>query len=103
MNEVDWLKNKLSESGVTSKIIKTYAMMKLNHPKSQKLRSFVGSINHLSKFFQISATLTKNFAHGSGKTREKLRKTKVPLKKFEHGKEHSASLEVIKNAVMNLK
>ena len=48
--EVNWLGHKLSESGVTPKITKTEAILKLEHPKSLKqLRSFLGSINHLNE------------------------------------------------------
>ena len=57
--EVNWLGHKLSEGGVTPKITKTEDILKLEHPKSLKqLRSFLGSINHLSKFIPNAANLT---------------------------------------------
>ena len=57
--EVYWLGYKLSKNGVTPKIKKTEAIPKLEHRRSLKqLRSFLGSINHLSKFIPIAATFT---------------------------------------------
>ena len=57
--EVKWLRHKLSESGVTPKITRTEAILKLEHPRSLKqLRSFLGSINHFSKFIPNAANLT---------------------------------------------
>ena len=57
--EVNWMGHKLSESGVTPKVTKTEAILNLEHAKSLKqLRSFLGSINHLSKFIPNAATLT---------------------------------------------
>ena len=51
--------HKLSESGVTPKLTKTEAILNLEHPKSLKqLRSFLESINNLSKYIPNAATLT---------------------------------------------
>ena len=59
--EVNWLGHKVSESWVTPKITKTEAILKLEHPKLLKqLRSFLGSINHLSKFIPNAANFTDN-------------------------------------------
>ena len=46
-SEVKWLGHKLTPKGITPKVTKTEAILKLQHPKSLKqLRSFMGSINH---------------------------------------------------------
>ena len=58
MNSIG-LGHKLSESGVTPKLTKTEAILNLEHPKSLKqLRSFLESINNLSKYIPNAATLT---------------------------------------------
>ena len=58
-SEVNWLGHKLTSEGITPKILKTEAILKLQHPKSLKqLRSFMGSINHLSKFTPNASSLT---------------------------------------------
>ena len=56
--EVNWLGQKLSENGVAPKRTKTEAILKLEHPRLLKqLRSFLGSINDLSKFIPNAANL----------------------------------------------
>ena len=58
-NEVNWLGHKLSLDGISPKITKTEAILKLSPPTSLKqLRSFLGSINHLAKFIPNAANLT---------------------------------------------
>ena len=58
--EVNWLGHKLSLEGISPKITKTEAILKLSPPTSLKqLRSFLGSINHLAKFIPNAATLTE--------------------------------------------
>ena len=58
-SEVNWLGHKLSPTGIVPKITKTETILSLNSPKSlQQLRSFMGSINHLSKFITHAASLT---------------------------------------------
>ena len=58
--EVNWLGHKLSMDGISPKITKTEAILKLSPPTSLKqLRSFLGSINHLAKFIPNAATLTE--------------------------------------------
>ena len=57
---VNWLGHNLSLHGIIPKITKTEAIANLQPPKSLKqLRSFMGSINHLSKFIQNAASLTE--------------------------------------------
>ena len=59
-NEVNWLRHKLSLDGLSPKITKTEAILKLSPPKSLKqLRSFMGSINHSAKFIPNAANLTE--------------------------------------------
>ena len=56
---VNWLGHNLSAEGIIPKITKTEAIANLKPPKSLKqLRSFMGSINHLSKFIPNAANLT---------------------------------------------
>ena len=58
-SEVNSLGHKLSPTGIIPKITKTEAILNLHPPKSLKqLRSFLGSINHLSKFIPNAASLT---------------------------------------------
>ena len=55
--EAHWLGHKLSPSGTTQK--KTKTETKIEPAKMLKqLRSFMGSINHLSKFVSNAASLT---------------------------------------------
>ena len=103
--EVNWLGHKLSESGVTPKITKTEAILKLEHPKSLKqLRSFLGSINHLSKFIPNAANLTDKLRPllREENEKKKLKNIKVPLKKIEWGPEYTEVFEEIKQAVANI-
>ena len=59
-NEVNWLGHKLSLDGISPKVAKTEAILKLSPPTSLKqLRSFLGSINHLAKFIPNAANLTE--------------------------------------------
>ena len=103
--EVNWLGNKLSESGVTPKITKTEAKLKLEHPRSLKqLRSFLGSINHLSKFIPNATNLTDKLRPllREENEKKKLKNIKVPVKKFVWGTEYTEIFEDIKKAVANI-
>ena len=89
--EANWLGHKLSENGVTAKITKTEAILKLEHPRSLKqLRSFLGRINHLLKFILNAAT------------KNKIKNIKIPVKKFEWSQEQSVVFEELKKAVANI-
>ena len=84
--------HKLSLEGISPKITKTEAILKLSPPTSLKqLQSFLGSINHLAKFIPNAATLTK-----------KLKSVKIQVKKFEWKEEQSEIFESIKAAVANI-
>ena len=90
--EVNWVGHKLSESGITPKITKTEAILKLEHPRSLKqLRSFLGSINHLSKFIPNAANLTDKLRPllREENEKEKLKNIKIPVKKFVWGTEYT--------------
>ena len=84
--EVYWFGHKLSPSGTTPKITKTEMLLNLNPPESLKqLRSFMGSINHLSKFIPNAASLTDKLRPllREEKAKKKLKNVKLPVKKFE--------------------
>ena len=87
--EVNWLGHKLTSSGITPKVTKTEAILSLQHPKSLKqLRSFLGSINHLSKFIPNAASLTDQLRPllKEENDKKKLKDIKLPpVKKFEWG------------------
>ena len=79
--------------------------LKLEHPKSLKqLRSFLGSIKHLSKFIPNAANLTDKLRPllREENEKKKLKKIRVPVKKFEWGHEYTEVFEEIKQAVANI-
>ena len=86
-------------------VTKTEAILKLENPKSLKqLRSFLGSINHLSKFIPKAANLTDKLRPllREENEKKKLKNIKIPVKKFEWGPEHTEVFEEIKQAVANV-
>ena len=95
--------HKLSLEGISPKITKTEAILKLGPPISLKqLRSFLGSINHLAKFIPIAATLTEKLRPLLREEKEKkLKSVKIQVKKFEWKEEHSEIFESVKAAVAN--
>ena len=102
---VNWLGHKLTSEGITPKITITEAILKLQHPKSLKqLRSFMGSINHLSKFIPNNASLTDRLRPllREENEKKKMKNVKLPGKKFEWGVEHSIIFEEIKTAVARI-
>ena len=103
--DVNWLGHKLTSEGITPKITKTEAILKLQHPKSLKqLRSFMGSINHLSKFIPNAASLTDQLRPllSEENEKKKMKNVKLPVKKFELGEKHSLIFEEIKKAVTKI-
>ena len=91
--------------GITPKITKTEAILKLQHPKSLKqLRSFMGSINHLSKIIPDAASLTDKLRPllREENEKKKMKNVKLPVKKLEWGEEHSRIFEEIKTAVARI-
>ena len=103
-NELNWLDHKLTAGGITPKVTKTEAILNLQHPKALKqLRSFLGSINHLSKFIPKAASLTDQLKPllKEENEKKKLKDIKVPVKKSNGGK-HSLIFEEIKTAVAKI-
>ena len=104
-NEVNWLGHKLSSEGISPKITKTEAVLKLSPPKSLKqLRSFMGSINHLAKLIPNAANLTEKLRPllREENEKKKLESVKIQVKKFEWGQELSEIFELIKTAVADI-
>ena len=94
--EVDWLGHKLLPEGITPKITKTEAILQLSPPKSLKqLGSFMGSINHLAKFFLNAASLTEKLRLllREENERKKVKSVKIQVKNFECGEEYSEIFE----------
>ena len=104
-NEVGWLGHKLSLVGISTKITKTVAILKPSPLTSLKqLRSFLGSINHLSKFIPNAANLTEKLRPllREENEKKKIKSVKIQVKKFEWGEERSEIFESIKIAVANI-
>ena len=88
--EVNWLGHKHSSEGITPKVTKIEAILKLQHPKSLKqLRSFMGSNNHLSKLLpvQLRPLLREE------NEKKKMKNVKFPVKKFKWVEQHSLIFE----------
>ena len=101
--EVNWLGHKLTPEGITPKNTKTEAILKLQHPKSLKqLRSFMGSINHLSKLIPNAASLANELRPllREENEKKKMKNDKSPVKKYEWG--NSLIFEEIKKAVAQI-
>ena len=82
---MNWLGHKLSLEGISPKITKTEAILKLSPPTSLKqLRSFLGSINHLAKFIPNAATLTEKLRPllREENEKKKLKSVKIQVKKI---------------------
>ena len=97
--------HKLSLEGISPKITKTEAILKLSPPISLKqLRSFLGSINHLAKIIPNAANLTEKLRPLLREENEKkiFKSVKIKVKKFEWKEEHSEIFESIKAAVANI-
>ena len=59
-NVIEWLGFTITPSGITPLITKMEAITKLDNPKTLKqLRSFLGSVHHLTKFIPNLAKLSK--------------------------------------------
>ena len=102
---VNWLGHNLSAEGIIPKITKTQAIANLQPPKSLKqLRSFMGSINHLSKFIPNAASLTDKLRPllKEENEKKKMKNVRLPVKKFEWEDQHSVVFEEIKKAAANI-
>ena len=98
---VNWLGHNLSAEGIIPKITKTEAIANLQPPKSLKqLRSFMGSINHLTKIIPNAASLTDKLRPLLKEENEKkMKNVRLPVKQFELDDQHSVVFEEIKKAV----
>ena len=99
---VNWLGHNLSAEGIIPKITKTEAIANLQPPRSLKqLRSFMGSIIHLSKFIPNAASLTDKLRPllKEENEKKKMKNVRLPVKKFEWD---SVAFKEIKKAVANI-
>ena len=102
---VNWLGHNLSAEGIIPKTTKTEAIANLQPTKSLKqFRSFMGSINHLSKFIPNAASLTDKLRPllKEENEKKKIKNVRLPVKKFEWDDQHSVAFEEIKKAVANI-
>ena len=103
---VNWLGHNLSAEGIIPKITKSEAIANLQTPKSLKqLRSFMGSINQLSKFIPNAANLTdklRPLLKEENEKKKKMKNVRLPVKKFDWDNQHSVAFEEIKKAVVNI-
>ena len=87
-----WLGHEISEIGVKPVISKTQAIINLKPPTTHKqLKSFLGSVHHLTKFIPNLATLCRGF-------RDLLQKDT----KYVWTENHQSDFETIKNNIKNL-
>ena len=104
-SSVNWLGHNLSLHGIIPKITKTEVIANLQPPKSLKqLRSFMGSINHLSKFIPNAASLTEKLRPllKEENEKKKMKNVCLPVKKFKWDDQQSVAFEDIKKAVANI-
>ena len=70
----------------------------------KQLRSFLGSINHLTKFIPNAASLAEKLRPllKEENRKKKLKKMKLPVTKFEWGDEDTVEFVAIRNAVASI-
>ena len=95
--EIEWLGFKITPHGVTPLITKTEALQKLDIPKTLKqLRSFMGSIHHLIKFFPHLAKISEPL-------RPLLKKENVTASnKLKWEEKHTKTFENIKTQIAKI-
>ena len=93
-NIIEWLGFTITPSGITPLVTKTEVITKLDNPKTLKqLRSFLGSVHHLSKFIS-------NLAKLSEPLRALLKKNpESKNKKLDWREEHSSAFNNIKTKI----
>ena len=70
-NTIEWLGFTITPTGITPLITKTEAIIKLDNPKTLKrLRSFLGSVHHLTKFISNWLNYLNHSYHYSRKTQQ---------------------------------
>ena len=96
-NKIEWLGFTITPSGITPLVTKTEAIMKLENPKTLKqLRSFLGSVHHLTKF-------TPNLAELSEPLRPIIKKTNTTKNnKLDWKENHTSAFNNIKNKIQQI-
>ena len=91
---IEWLGFTITPSGITPLITKTEAITKLDNPKTLKqLRSFLGSVHHLTKFIPNLAQLSETL-------RPLLKKNpEAKNNKLDWRAEHISAFNNIKNGI----
>ena len=91
---IEWLGFTITPSGITPSITKTEAITKLDNPNTLKqLRSFLGSVHHLTKF-------VPNLAELSEQIRPLLKKNaEGKNNKLDWKEEHSSAFNNIKEQI----
>ena len=91
-DKITWLGYEIDKKGIKPIVSKTQAILNLKSPTSHKqLKSFLGSVHHLTKFIPNLAPLCREF-------RNLLRKET----KYVWTKHHQTKFENIKNCIRNL-
>ena len=91
-NKITWLGHEITEKGLKPVISKTQAIINLKPPTTHRqLKSFLGSVHHLTKFIPNLATLCRGF-------RDLLQKDT----KYVWTDNHQSDFETIKNNIKNL-
>ena len=96
-NTIEWLGFTITHTGTTPLVTKTEAIMKLDNPKTLKqLRSFLGSVQHLTKFIP-------NLAKLSEPLRPILKKnTMTKNNKLDWKEEHTTAFNEIRNKLHHI-
>ena len=100
-NEVNWLGHKLLSEGISPKITKTEAIVKLSPLKSLKqLRSVIDSKNHLAQFIPNAAGSTEKLRPllREENEKKKLKSVKIQVIKFEWGGRTFGNIRIDKNS-----
>ena len=90
--KISWLGYEINKNGIKPIVSKTQAILNLQQPKTQKqLKSFLGSIHHLTKFIPNLAETCKDF-----------RKLLQKETKFVWHEQHEAAFNKIKETIRHL-
>ena len=91
-NKITWLGYEIDKKGIKPIVSKTQAILNLKSPTSHKqLKSFLGSVHHLTKFTPNLAPLCREFRYLLQKDT-----------KYVRTKHHQTKFENIKNCIQNL-
>ena len=96
-NASEWLGFTITPTGITPLVTKTEAIMKLDNPKTLKqLRSFLGSVHHLTNFIPILAELSEPLQPLLKKN------TMTKNNKLDWKEEHTTTFNEIKNKIHHI-